>query len=117
MEHEKHLPLVKVADIFKKYEIGPTSFGRLFLSSGFTTPIKIRYITYLTQSDVNKIELILDTYVTHSQGDRYLNERKCTRHLLKAKKIKAYYPLKGYCQYPMINKSELHNYIANHIFS
>lgn len=113
--HKQHPPLVKVPHLLKKYGIGPVSFGRLFLSSGFATPIKIRYITYIIQSDANKIERILNKYCTPLQGDRYLNERKCTRHLLKTKKIKTYYPLKEYCEYPMIKKSELHDYIVNHL--
>ena len=115
--HDEHPPFVKVADILKKYEIGTITFGRLFLRSGFTTPIKFRYMTYLVQSDINKIERILDKYCTHSQGDKYLNQRICTRILLKNKEIKTYYPLKGYCEYPMINRAELHDYIASHVFS
>jgi hypothetical protein len=107
--------LVKASDLSKKYDISPKTFGRLFLHSGFTTPIKIRYIIYLIQSDVKKIERILNKYCTYTQGDRYLDERKCTRHLLKTKKIKAYYPLKGYCDYVMIKKSELHEYTTDHI--
>lgn len=109
-------PLIKVADLWEKYDISPVTFGRLFLNSGFTTPIRISYTTYLTQNDISRVAEILDNYCSLGQASRYLGHSQNAGNLLKTNKLNAYFPLKDYSNSPMIENLELHKYAIEHGF-
>lgn len=109
------LALTHVRALWKKYNIGSRSFGQLFLSSGFTSPIRIGAATYLLQNDVYKVEEILNKYYTFSQADRYLDHRH-TSNLIQRNKLNVVYPLNGYSNYPMIDKIQLQDYATEHGF-
>lgn len=107
--------LINISDLWKKYDINSRSFGRLFLNSGFTDPIRIGVTTYLSQDDVSKVEEILEKYCTFSQADRYLGH-KHTRNLTKRNKLLLAHPLKGYSNCSMIDKIQLQNFATEHGF-
>lgn len=114
--HGPGATLIRVADLWMKYDIRPITFGRLFLTSGFTTPIRIRYTTYLTHKDVAKVASILEKYCSPSQADRYLGASQSAWNLLKTNKLKTFFPLRGYSKSPMIKNAELQDYAVKHGF-
>lgn len=114
-DQELNSNLINVSNLWKKYDISGIPFGRLFLTSGFTNPIRIGVTTYLLQNEALNVEKILEKYYTFSQADRYLGH-KHTRNLTKRNKLDVVYPLKDYLNYPMLDKIQLHLYAANHGF-
>lgn len=108
--------LVNVSTLWKKHDIRGTPFGRVFLNSGYTDPIKIGAATYLLQADALKIDKILERHYTFSQANRYLGITNHSESLIRRKKLNAIYPLNGDPNYPMIDKIQLHDYAIKNGF-
>lgn len=114
INHYRNTPFANVTELINKYEVSAISFGTLFINSGFTKPIQFGPARYLLNHDILKVERILKKYYTIPQADSYLGEQQITRRLLKSRELVASYPLKVYCKHPMIKKSALHDYAAQH---
>ncbi|MDR6607447.1 TniQ family protein [Pseudomonas synxantha] len=110
----RNIPFANITELMKKYEVSAISFGTLFLNSGFTKPIQLGPTRYLLNQDIFKVEKILKKYYTIPQADSYLGEKQITRRLLKLRELVASYPLKAYYKHPMIKKSVLQDYAAQH---
>ena len=73
--------LVPVADILSRFDLSPSAFTRLFISSGFVSPLIIKQVKYLFQSEASVINEILSNHYTYSGAEKILGRRK-TRLLI-----------------------------------
>lgn len=110
-------PLLMNTSILKeKYGVSALAFGRLFIKSGFTSPVRIGHTRYLLRADVKRVKSILDNYHTISQANKYLGGKQNIDNLIKTKKLTALYPLIDYINSPMIERRQLQDYAIQYCY-
>ncbi|WP_207838206.1 hypothetical protein, partial [Pseudomonas sp. 43(2021)] len=79
--------LVPIPDILIRFKLSQFGFTRLFISTGFVTPININGIRHLLKSEAGMVDDILSNHYTYSGSDKILGQGE-TRRLITAGKLK-----------------------------